>query len=140
MKEVRDLLLELSRREQLTIFISSHLLAEIELLCGRVGIIEHGKLIAEGRVAELVAGKSSVAEVDVGVVDSGSLNDVIRDTKGVLLIGEGEDDRVRLGLDGITVAEFNRALVAAGIEVTALVPVKKSLEDLFLALTSKEIT
>jgi ABC-type multidrug transport system ATPase subunit len=140
MKEVRDLLANLARTEKLTIFISSHLLAEIEALCSRVGIIEDGKMIAEGQVDELVAGKSSVQEVDVAAVDMAALGKAVATIDGVSLIGDGVEGRIRLGLEGPTVPQLNRALLDAGIELEALVPVQKSLEDLFLALTRKEIT
>lgn len=140
MKEVRDLLANLARTEKLTIFISSHLLSEIEALCSRVGIIEDGRMIAEGQVEELVAGRSSVQEVDVAAVDMAALGQTITRLEGVSLIGDGVEGRLRLGLEGRTVPELNRALLDAGVEVEALVPVQKSLEDLFLALTRKEIT
>lgn len=140
MKEVRDLLANLARTEKLTIFISSHLLSEIEALCSRVGIIEDGRMIAEGLVEELVAGKSSVQEVDVAASDMAALGKAIAALEGVELIGDGVEGRLRLGLEGRTVPQLNRALLDAGVEVEALVPVQKSLEDLFLALTRKEIT
>jgi ABC-2 type transport system ATP-binding protein len=140
MREIRDLLLSLARTEKLTIFISSHLLSEIEALCSRVGIIEDGKMIAEGEVTELVAGKSTVQEVDLGAADLQALGRVIGELDGVTLIGDGTEGRLRVGLDGVDVPTLNRALVTAGVSVEAVVPVQKSLEDLFLSLTRKEIT
>ncbi|MEC7947432.1 MAG: ABC transporter ATP-binding protein [Myxococcota bacterium] len=140
MKEVRDLLARLARTEKLTIFISSHLLAEIEALCSRVGIIEDGRMIAEGEVADLLAGRSSVLEVDVGATDMTALARIAPGLPGVALLGDGAEGRLRLGLEGRTVPQLNRALLEAGIDVEALVPVQKSLEELFLALTRKEVT
>ncbi|MFM2244287.1 MAG: hypothetical protein RL071_361 [Pseudomonadota bacterium] len=144
MREVRDLLGDLARQTQLTILISSHLLSEIELLCNRVGIIEGGTMIAEGTVDELLAGKGSVTEVDVRVTDLDALRAALHGMAGVGVLsrdGEGEPtDGLRLALDGVPVAALNRALVTAGVEVTALVPVQRSLEELFLSLTRKELT
>jgi ABC-2 type transport system ATP-binding protein len=144
MREVRDLLGDLARQTQLTILISSHLLSEIELLCNRVGIIEGGTMIAEGTVDELLAGKGSVTEVDVRVTDLDALRAALQGMAGVGVLsrdGEGEPtDGLRLALDGVPVAALNRALVTAGVEVTALVPVQRSLEELFLSLTRKELT
>jgi len=54
MKEVRELILRLRDEEQLTVFVSSHLLSELDLLCSRIGIIHNGRKIAEGTTAELV--------------------------------------------------------------------------------------
>ncbi|MEL6345070.1 MAG: ABC transporter ATP-binding protein [Myxococcota bacterium] len=139
MKEVRDLLLGLARDEQLTIFISSHLLGEVEQLCSRVGIIEKGRLIAEGTPEELTASRQTV--LDVGATDLVSLERALRSMPLVSVLGEGDVGRLRIGLDGATTpAALNRALVEAGVAVDALVPIRESLESMFLSLTSEELT
>jgi ABC-2 type transport system ATP-binding protein len=143
MREVRDLLGQLAKDTQLTILISSHLLSEIELLCNRVGIIEKGCMIAEGTVAELVAGKGSVVEVDVSSPEPDRLRASLAGLAGVgVLPAKDEDEHgaLRLALDGLTVPELNRHLVQDGVPVSALVPVQHSLEELFLSLTNKELT
>jgi ABC-2 type transport system ATP-binding protein len=140
MKEVRDLLKGLAKQDGLTIFISSHLLAEVELLCNRVGIIERGKLIAEGTVAELVAGRSGGQEVDIGAADVAQLSAALVGITGASSTGVLPDGRTRVLLEGLTVSELNRALVQAEVQVDALVPVTHSLEDIFLKLTTAEIT
>lgn len=140
MKEVRDVLAHLARTEKLTIFISSHLLAEIEALCDRVGIVQDGTMVAEGTVRELVAGKGAVAEVDIGAPDATALGAALGRIPGARVVGDGEDGRVRVALDGTTVPALARALLGAGVELEALVPVQRSLEDLFLAITRKELT
>jgi ABC-2 type transport system ATP-binding protein len=140
MKEVRDLLGTLARTTNLTIFISSHLLDEIEKLCDRVGIIEHGRMIAEGRVADLVAGEAGVSVVEVGSPDSSGLAVAVSKMDGVTVDGEGEAGRLKLRVQGMTPSELNARLVENGVPVAALVPTERNLEELFLALTSKEIT
>ena len=140
MKEVRDLLDHLAKSTQLTIFISSHLLDEIEKLCDRVGIIERGRMIAEGKVTDLVAGQSGATAVEVGSSDSALLRETLQSIEGVQLDGEGLGGRVRAKLTGLDPAGLNAKLVGAGVPVTGLVPVERSLEQLFLSLTSKEIT
>jgi len=54
MKEVRELILKLCREEGVTVFVSSHLLSELDMLCSRIGIIQDGRKIAEGTTAELL--------------------------------------------------------------------------------------
>ena len=140
MKEVRDLLATLARTTNLTIFISSHLLDEIEKLCDRVGIIEHGRMIAEGRVVDLVAGEAGASVVEVGSPDATGLQLAISQMDGVREEGEGEAGRMKLRIEGITPSELNARLVERGVAVSALVPTERNLEELFLSLTSKEIT
>ena len=140
MKEVRDLLDHLAKTTQLTIFISSHLLDEIEKLCDRVGIIEHGRMIAEGKVADLVAGQTGASAVEVGSTDLALLRATLTELPGVELDGDGLGGRLRARLSGLDTATLNAKLVQAGVPVTGLVPVEHSLEQLFLSLTSKEIT
>ncbi|MSP54218.1 MAG: ABC transporter ATP-binding protein [Myxococcales bacterium] len=139
MREIRDLLMELVRRDRLTVFVSSHLLAEVEAMCNRVGIIDRGVLKAEGRVVDLLAGRGDVTEVEVGVSDRALALAVIDATDGrARIIGEGEDGRLLVGLTALDVSAFNQRLVEAGVGVTALVPRNRSLEDLFLEVTSVE--
>lgn len=139
MKEVRDLLLSLASDHQITIFISSHLLGEVEQLCSRVGIIEKGCLIAEGTPSELAA-RQQVA-FEVGASDMAALATALSGLPGVAVQGEGRRGRLRVALSaGQTSSALNRALLEAGVVVDALIPVTESLESLFLSLTSEELT
>lgn len=141
MKEVRDLLKDLARGG-LTVFVSSHLLGEVEQLCTRVGILEKGRLVYEGEPTGLgpAAARGGDTFVDVGARDPAALAAALAKIPGASLAGDGEGGRARIKLDGLDSAGLNRALVGAGVEVEALVPVERSLEDVFLSLTTKEIT
>ena len=114
----------------------SDLLAEVEQLCSRVGILEHGRLIAEGTPAEL-AGRQQVAEI--GAVDREALHAALK-TLSIEVLAEGEQGRLRVSLSSLSAADLNRRLLDAGVEVNALIPGGRSLEDLFLSLTSEEIS
>jgi ABC-2 type transport system ATP-binding protein len=140
MKDVRVLLQSLCREEGITVFVSSHLLAEVEQLCTRVGILEKGRLVAEGSVKELLAGVAvGVTEVDVRARNRDRLLEVVRQVTGASVQPLDSAD-VRIRLDGIDVPALNAALVGLGVEIEALVPVEGSLEELFLHLTTREIT
>lgn len=141
MKEIRDLLRDLARRDGMTVFVSSHLLGEVQLLCNRVGILERGKLVYEGDVGSIGdAPNEDSATVDIGCKDAVALGAALAKIPGAKLVGDGEGGRARVALTGLDSAGLNRALMAEGVSVDALVPVERNLEDLFLSLTSREIT
>ena len=138
MRDVRALVRRLAD-EGITIFLSSHLLAEIEGLCNRVAVIGRGRLLAEGTIAEVMGNAASSSEYRLATSDATEATRVLGASGSVLGFSEpaagelGEEIRLQTGTGGI--APVVRELVSAGVEVRALVPVRPSLEDLFLELT-----
>jgi len=130
-KEVRDLITRLARERQMTVFLSSHLLAEIEQLATTMAIINNGTLVVEGAVAELLGAGTGIVRLSVSPLE-GAL-DVLR---RLPFVQEAVKEKayIRLQLPRERIAEVNAALVGAGIAVEALVP-QRSLEDYFLSLT-----
>ena len=122
--EVRELLVELNRGGT-TVFLSSHLLAEIEALCTRVGVVDRGRLVAEDELSHLVAptGRYEVATPDVRAA-AGLL--------GSAVVAVGQD---RLLVAAQDAAELNRCLVEHGVRVSGLGPERRTLEDVVLELT-----
>jgi ABC-2 type transport system ATP-binding protein len=140
MREVRELVRSLALHDKITVLLSSHLLGEVQAICNRVGILDTGRLRAEGAVAELLAADAAVTTlVEVSSPGEGAaerLKEAALAIDGVELEGAGAHGRVRLRLRGIEPAALNRKLVEAGVEVDALVPERRSLEDVFLEVTS----
>ena len=133
MKDVRDLIAGLAADQDVTIFISSHLLYEIQAVATRVGIIRRGHLVAEGEVQELIAGGDEV-EVEVGSPDLNRLREAIDLISGAEWTGAGPDRRQVVKLAHIDVPTFNRQLVEHGVPVSELMTRGRTLEDLFLEL------
>jgi ABC-2 type transport system ATP-binding protein len=130
MREIRELLRRLAD-DGVTVFVSSHLLFEVEAMCDRVGVLAGGRLIAEGTPAELRApGELLRIEVD----DTTRASEVLARFRGLEVESEVNGSlRVTLA-DGLDPAEVNRMLVGAGVAVRALVPERRSLEEVFMAL------
>jgi ABC-2 type transport system ATP-binding protein len=120
--EIRELLLELHRGGT-TIFLSSHLLAEVEQLCDRVGVLDRGRLVLQDRIATLVAPTGST------VVHSPTPDRVRALLDGRVSAIEGD----RLVVRGSDPAEVNALLVGAGIPVTGLALDRPTLEQVVLA-------
>jgi ABC-2 type transport system ATP-binding protein len=142
MRDVRALIRRLNE-DGLTIFLSSHLLAEVEQLCNRVAVIGHGRLLAEGTIAEVVGGDNGRPKYRL----------VVDNAKTALRILEGGahatdasvagppdglgGEEIRLAVGPAGPGPVVRDLVAGGVAVLALVPARPSLEDLFLELTEE---
>lgn len=134
MKDVRELVRFLADEKGVTVFLSSHLLHEVEQTCSRVGIVNSGKLIAEGEVGELLGGDSDEVEFKLSDVRRGA--EVLSSFSKNLMVNEFAG-RISVSADCGKSAEMNRALVQAGIEVFEMVPHSVSLESLFLNLTGE---
>jgi ABC-2 type transport system ATP-binding protein len=136
MREVRDLVRSLALNDRITVFLSSHLLGEIQAICNRVGIVTDGTLRAEGPVEELLArsGSPTVA-VEFGG-DPIAIGSALTGIAGVTVEGPGASGRLRALLRGPGVAEVVRELVLAGVALEAVVPEHRSLEDVFLEVTT----
>jgi ABC-type multidrug transport system ATPase subunit len=135
MREVRELVRELNQRYQLTVFVSSHLLAEVSQLCNRVGIIQNGKLVAQGPVAELLKPDGAL-EVRLEVNDTDAVGKLIEGLDWVQSAGQSPTGEMLLRLSEDRPAELNRLLVEAGVSVKALIPQRMTLEDFFIQVTS----
>jgi ABC-2 type transport system ATP-binding protein len=129
MREVRLLLRRLADSGT-TVFVSSHLLAEVEAMCDRVGVLARGRLVAEGPPGKL---RGTAERLRVEVDDAARAIAVLATVDGV---SAWEQERaVLVRLDGEpTAAQVNAALVSAGVAVSALVPEHESLEDVFVSL------
>jgi ABC-type multidrug transport system ATPase subunit len=130
MREVRDLLVELVGAGT-TVFLSSHLLAEIELVCTRAAIVDRGRLVAQDRVEALLGPTGRVLVTTPDVVAAADLAAAL---PGVRL-GERRPDRLAVHLDGTAPEALNRRLVDGGVRVRELVVERPTLEDVFLRLT-----
>lgn len=132
--EVRELMRFLRDEEGMTIFLSSHLLHEVELLCSHVGVVSGGRMIAQGPVAELLARPEM--HVDVTVDDAAKALEVAT-TLPWVATAKVTDGVLRVGFHDESAADLNQALVSAGVRVSALTPARSSLEETYLTLMSE---
>ncbi len=134
MREIRALVRELAA-EGTTVFLSSHLLDEIEQICTHAAVMARGRLITQGPVADLAAG--TLGRLAVTTPDPADAARVLKEhgITGITLDG----DRVRADApDGsVELADLNAALVEAGVRVRSFGVERASLEDAFVALTGE---
>ena len=130
-RDMRDLIKQLAG-EGMTIFLSSHLLAEVEELCTRVAVIHSGRIVYEGSLAELHA--SATPRYRLRTSDQQVARGLLGANAGVRDL-EAEGDHLGFVADEATVLSLSRALVEAGLGISALIPESASLERLFFELT-----
>jgi len=131
MKEVRELVRRLSLEKDMTVFLSSHLLSEVEQVATRMAVINRGELVAQGPVSELLDRETTDYSMEVSPMDAAL--GLIRGLSWaeVLSVEDGTlEVRIRSGRS----AELNRLLVASRIEVSSFSP-HRTLEDFFLKVT-----
>jgi ABC-2 type transport system ATP-binding protein len=134
--EMRELLKELQRLGK-TIIISSHILHELAQLCTRIGIIEQGKMMAEGSLEEIFRRLQLLRVVHVQLVDPApSLIEAIGKLPGVAGV-ETQADRLAIQLreGDVAVEELHAAIVALGARLRMYQPEALDMETAFMKLT-----
>ncbi|MFQ5768014.1 MAG: ABC transporter ATP-binding protein [Acidobacteriota bacterium] len=130
-RDLRDIILE-QCRQGATVFFSSHILSDAELICDRVGVLHGGRLILEGRLQDLLAREIPAWEVSMRT--PGSLPEL----QGVTVVSR-QGDRAFLQVTGEReLTAFLDWLSAAGGHLLSLVPSRHSLEERFLDLVGRE--
>ncbi len=123
--DVRDVIRSL-RDKGTAVFLNSHLLSEVEQVCDRVAVVDHGRVIASGTLDELLGGGVAVRLRVTGV---DGLRSVLSRWGEVTTDGEWVSVA---GVDGEAIADIVAALVARGARIHAVEPQRQSLEDRFL--------
>jgi len=127
-RDVRDIILKM-KEEGKTVFFSSHILPDVEMICDRVGILINGKLMSVGRLDELLKEEVESIEITVEGLDSSHLERL--GDKGERVIASG--DRVMIEVSDPEVAsEIQSEILSAGGRMVSLVPRKKTLEEHFM--------
>lgn len=126
-RELRDYLRTLAREEGTTVFVSSHLLAEMELMCDTVAVIQQGRLVD-------VKSLRTEGEAEQGREMAFEVSDAERAAE-IIGAGRAQGGRFIVTADRTKAAEINAKLVMAGISVYEIQVLTRSLEDQFLELT-----
>jgi ABC-2 type transport system ATP-binding protein len=131
-REIRSLVKQIAA-DGTTVFVSSHLLAEVEQICSHVGVMSTGRLVFQGPLAEL-RGRGE-ARILIRSGETAAAADVLGKL-GLADIAVG-DGQVSAGLGEQAPEKINAELVHAGVPVAGLETVRPSLEDLFVQLTGE---
>jgi ABC-type multidrug transport system ATPase subunit len=128
--DVRNLILQLSKEEGKTIFVSSHLLSEIEVVADSMLIIDKGRKVAEGKVADLLNPANTLVEIDT--TDKEATRNILQQTQWQVVL---PSDKIVLKMHRKDIPHLAKFLIEKNIDIIAIQP-KHSLEDYFLSLTT----
>lgn len=134
-RELREFIHMLVKQHNISVFISSHLLSEIEMICDRVGIINKGKMVRVSTVKELVEEAAERVEWKVSPLNKAkellnmdpSAQDVIQ-----------KDDAIQCRMSPEKINEFIQMFVNEAIQVNGVRTMSVTLEDLFMEMTGGE--
>jgi ABC-2 type transport system ATP-binding protein len=132
MQEMRGFVRRLADEEGKTVFLSSHLLHEVEQVCDRVLILNKGQVIAQGRVEELL---SQAYAIEMRIADKEKANEILSELDWVTSVSE-EGEWLRIQAPPERSSELLAALATANIFPSEVRPVVSSLESVFLEMTN----
>ena len=132
--EIRELIVKLAKEEGLTVFISSHILSEIEQIADRVGIINHGCLVYEGEIREI---KSNTW---IGIGGDFSQNNIVQHLVDFCSVKVREASASEVKLDDMSndrLADIITYITDLGFRIFRVTRESETLEDIFLELTKE---
>ena len=133
MKQIRDLLQMLCREYGMTIFISSHILSEVESIADTIGIIHHGKMMQEISMQEI--SERNTEYIELAVEDTKKAAYVLAEKLQVNNFKIFDEQYIRIYDTRVTTTDIARALTLQEIEIQTIGKKSESLEDYFLKLT-----
>ena len=137
-RDIHDLLIELATRDGVGVLLCTHLLDDVERLCGRISILVAGRTVAEGATADLTAAAGRQTRYRLRL--AGGFDPRAASVHSVAVIAAEADWCVVQLMATVPAERAWRELLAAGWPVIEIRPEAGGLEDLYLALTEKEAT
>lgn len=135
MKEIRDLLIDLVDNQGKTVFISSHILKEVESMATDVAIINRGKTVVEGRVDDLLS--TAKMKVIFKFEDNNNVLNIIKDTTWKQAYEESNQNTMTFNISRDSIAELINFLSEKGAKISSVIPMN-TLENYFIQVTGEE--
>ena len=134
--DIRNLILRLRDEQGKTVLLSSHLLAEMELIANRMVIINKGKTLVEGEVAQLLNAEELVVQLEID--KAAAAKQWIADHFSKVELISSTENHLELAMDKSGVAELNKSLVEQGFNIYAIES-KRKLEDYFIKMLKADV-
>ncbi|OJU12825.1 MAG: bacitracin ABC transporter ATP-binding protein [Clostridiales bacterium 43-6] len=138
-RELRDILKNLAHKENTAVLVSSHLLAEMQLMCDRVGIINNGKLIGVKQINELLDDATVTPRYRFYTSEAAKASEILSSDYSVVLKNV-TGEYIELQIYENKVPDINFLLAGGGVPITGIHKVETSLEEAFLNITGGGIS
>jgi ABC-2 type transport system ATP-binding protein len=140
-RRVHQLITRLSQEQQRTVLLCTHNLAEAQKLCGRVAVLEQGRLVALGTPAELARrlGRSQRLKIDVAPEGVPATLKILESSLGITEPAQENGTIMVVGADRETIPDLIATLVGADVRIYGITPQEPSLEDVYFALQGEEV-
>lgn len=132
-KELRDIFKHLAHEEGCAVFVSSHMLAELEQMCDRVCVINHGVVVDNMTMEEIRTEKKEDNRLTYHV-DTQNKDGAIKVAEEMGIDYTLYDGQLAVMVEKENISKYIKQLALADVEVEAVVPVQKSLEDAFMEI------
>lgn len=133
-REIREYIRRIAHEENLAVFVSSHLLAEMQLMCDRIGIIQHGRLLRVEKIDTLLNEKKRTVQIQAA-----PLHEVMEHLQSLSWSVEQTDDSFHVEIDEKEdISSIASAIIQGGYQLYQLNEKQQSLENTFLEMTKEE--
>ena len=133
-KKLRDILKEISHKDGVAVFVSSHILSEMQLMCDRVAVIDNGKIV---KIEEISSEEEEKTEVlDIKVENIEKAQKILKEKFN--LESKLEQNNIEITVETEKVPEIIKELALADVEIKAVIPKEHTLEEIFFDATKGE--
>jgi ABC-2 type transport system ATP-binding protein len=131
-KQLRDILKEIAHKEKVAVFVSSHILSEMQLMCDKVAVIDNGKVVKTQNVKQDID-KEETEKVELRTIETEKANQIIKEKFGI----ESQliEDSIEITVKSKILPEIVKELAINDVGIKAVIPKEHTLEDIFFDAT-----
>ena len=129
-KKLRDILKEIAHKENVAVFVSSHILSEMQLMCDKVAVIDSGKIV---KIEDMSDETNKIEVVDIRVEDIEKSIQTIKERFGIE--ATKKEHSIEINISTESLPEVVKELAMADVKIRAVIPKEHNLEDIFFDAT-----
>ena len=132
-KKLRDILKEISHQEGVAVFVSSHILSEMQLMCDKVAVLDNGKIVKVENITNIDDNGETIETLEIKANYLEKAQSIIKEE--FKIDTENEDDHINITLPADKLPQVIKELAVADVEIKAVIPREHSLEEIFFDAT-----